>query len=193
MGNLFDTTNYPQTEPKELIVADRWAWKRTDLGADYAPASYTLSYSCRLEGAAQQTFSITASASGSDYLVEVSSTTTKNYTVGRYHWQAYITRNSDSERVMIDYGTWELKPNRVTSYADPRSHARKVLDAIEAVIEGRATKDQESYTIGDRSLSRTPIPELLQLRKEYQAEVRVENLKEAARNGKAGNKLVYKL
>jgi len=51
------------------------------------------------------------------------------------------------------------------------THARRVLTAIEAVIEGRASKDQEEYTIGTRSLKRTPIKDLLVLRDAYKAEV----------------------
>lgn len=54
---------------------------------------------------------------------------------------------------------------------DPREHAERALDAIEAVIEGRATKDQQSYTINGRTLVRTTIAELLQLRQTYKDEV----------------------
>lgn len=57
---------------------------------------------------------------------------------------------------------------------DHRSHAKRVLDAIEAVIESRASKDQESYTINGRSLSRTPISDLLALRDKYRREVAAE-------------------
>jgi len=42
MANLFDSTNYPETEPLKIFSGDRAAWKRTDLGTDYAPASYSL-------------------------------------------------------------------------------------------------------------------------------------------------------
>ena len=49
MANLFDSSNYPETEPANIIAGDRAAWKRTDLGIDYAPASYSLKYSARLE------------------------------------------------------------------------------------------------------------------------------------------------
>ena len=193
MSNLFSSINYPQTEPSELIIGDRWAWKRTDLGNDYAPASYSLSYTARLESSGSTTFSITCSESGNDYIVEVASATTAAYTVGVYHWQMYITRTSDSERIMLDSGTFELVANRASSTADPRTHAKIVLDAIEAVIEGRATKDQESYSIEGRSLSRTSISDLLLFRDRYKAEVRKEEIKEAIKNGKSGAKVVYKL
>lgn len=56
------------------------------------------------------------------------------------------------------------------------SHAQKVLDAIEAVLEKRATLDQQRYSIADRELVRTPIPELLLLRDRYRSEVRRERL-----------------
>ena len=170
MANLFDSTNYPETEPTQIIAGDRAAWKRTDLGTDYAPASYSLKYSARLEDSGSTEIEITASESGSDYIIEVGQSTTTAYTAGVYHWQAYITRTSDSERVTVDSGTWEIKANRDAATTDPRNHVKKVLDAIESVIEGRASKDQESYSIQGRSLSRTPIAELITLRDKYRAE-----------------------
>jgi hypothetical protein len=189
MGNAFDSANYPSREPTELVIGDRWAWKRTDLGADYPPASYALSYSMRLEGTGATEIGISASESGSDYLVEVASATTAAYTAGRYRWQAYITRSSDSARVMVGSGIVEVKANRDASTADPRSHARIVLDAIEAVLQSRASKDQEEYSIAGRSLKHTSIEDLLKLRNQYRAEVDAE---ERAANGKGGRKLVYR-
>lgn len=187
MPNLFDSANYPRKEPTELVVGDRWVWKRTDLGADYPPASYSLKYSLRLEGAGSDEIEINAGESGTDYVVEVESTVTVAYIAGRYHWQAYITRTSDSQRLTIGRGSVQVKPNRDASTTDPRSHARKVLDAIEAVIEGRASKDQEEYSIGSggssRSLKRTPIPELLRLKSVYQQAVNGEEAALKLENG----------
>ena len=91
-------------------------------------------------------------------------------------------------------GTLEVLPRYdQAANLDDRSHARKVLEAIEAVIEGRATKDQEEYTIGSRTLKRTPVKELLELRDKYRGEVHAEELAENARNGKQGGKLVVRL
>ncbi len=68
---------------------------------------------------------------------------------------------------------------------DGRSHARRVLDAIEAVLEQRATHDQQSYSIqtslGMRQLSRVPLDELLRLRKIYTVECRRESGKPIGR------------
>jgi hypothetical protein len=57
------------------------------------------------------------------------------------------------------------------------------LDAIEATIEGRASKDQESYSIQGRSLARTPIADLILLRGKYKAEYVQMQRAEKLRNG----------
>lgn len=186
MSNAFDSANYPTVEPQTLVVGDRWMWKRTDLGTDYPPASYSLKYSLRLDGSGATEIEITATGSGSDYLAEVASATTAGYTAGTYSWQAYITRTSDAQRVLIGSGSVEVVANRDASTTDPRTHARKVLDAIEAVIENRATVDQQEYTINGRSLKRMPIDDLIKLRKQYRAEVAAEV---AAANGTGMRKL----
>ena len=70
------------------------------------------------------------------------------------------------------------------------THATRVLAAIEAVLERRATKDQESYTIDGRSLSRTPISELLLLRNLYRREVQLEAQAENVAAGKANGRMI---
>ncbi len=183
MGNLFDSTNYSETEPAEIIAGDSTNWKRTDLGDDYAPASYALTYTARLEDSGSTSIAITASESGNDYIVEIAAATSAAYTVGIYHWQAYITRSSDSERITIDHGTFEVKPNRATATTDPRTYVKISLDAIEAVIQGRASKDQAGYSIDGRTLSRTPIPELLLLYDRFKALWKGEQRAEKIKNG----------
>jgi hypothetical protein len=190
MGNAFDSANYPEKEPSQLTVGDRWLWKRTDLGTDYPPASYSLKYALRRHDTGAE-IEITASESGADYLVEVASATTALYAAGFYVWTAYIIRSSDSERLALGTGTVELVANRdaAAETTDPRTHARKVLDAIEAVLENRATVDQEEYSFAGRSLKRMPIEDLIKFRKTYKAEVDAEVL---ATSGAGGRKLVMR-
>lgn len=52
---------------------------------------------------------------------------------------------------------------------DEQSHVKKVLDALEAVIEGKASKDQLSYSIQGRSLSRMSWTEILMVYDKYKA------------------------
>ena len=185
MANLFDTGNVPTTEPATIVAGDLLQWKRTDLGADYANGSYTLSYKARLEGTGSTVITITASASGDDYLVSVGQSTTAGYTAGDYRWQAYITRNSDSERLTIDSGTFEVAANRSASTAAPRSHAKTMLDKIESILEGRADGDVAAYSINGRSLTKLDITDLLMWRDRYRADYLREVHRERALNGTA--------
>ena len=191
MANLFDTANYPTTEPYSFVAGDRIAWKRTDLGSDYSNSSYTLTYEARLEAAGGTAFTITAAADGSDYKVEVGSSTTEDYDAGTYHWSAFITRDSDSERIQIDSGTFKVEANKKTSVTDPRTHVKKVLDAIEGVIEGRASKDQENLTVEGMTLVRTPIEDLLVLYSKYKAMYVQEKRAERMRKGKKHSGKIY--
>ncbi|UXU73696.1 hypothetical protein [Paracoccus sp. SMMA_5] len=87
--------------------------------------------------------------------------------------------------VQIETGNMRLRPDisLIPAGHDGRSHAARVLDAIEAVLENRATMDQQKYAINNRELWRTPIPELLLLRDRYRAELRREQ--QAARRGQS--------
>ena len=58
-----------------------------------------------------------------------------------------------------------------------------MLEAIQAVIESRATKDQEEYTIAGRSLKRTPLPELIKLLNFYETRVAGEQAAENLAKG----------
>lgn len=118
-------------------------------------------------------FAITAIAdadNADDFKFTAPAATTAAYKEGVYQWQLTATKTTD--RYTIATGIITLKDNIGSRSAlyDNRSHAKKVLDAIEAVIEGRATQDQQSYQIAGRSLSRTPIPDLMKLRATYKSE-----------------------
>tara|TARA_B100001123_G_C15266073_1_gene1008465 strand:- start:268 stop:876 length:609 start_codon:yes stop_codon:yes gene_type:complete len=175
MGNLFDSSQYRTQEPTieeyghPIIAGDYLAWKREDLNSDYSNSSYTLSYQARQAGNGTYVITITASASGSDYLVQVGQSTTRPYNVGLYYWDAYITRNSDSERIRIDSGQWEVIGDKATDNADPRTSNQKIYEAVIAVIEGRASQDQMSYSIAGRSLSRMSIQDLIEFEGIYKA------------------------
>lgn len=177
--NLFDSANYPTDIPQTLIAGDRWAWKRTagDYGTGYA-LGYLL---VPIAGGTLITLSSTLSAS--DYLIEIAAATTAAYTATTYRYTETITRASDSSRINLGYGTITVAPNPATTTSDTRSHARKVLDAIRATLEGRASLDQESMAINGRSISRTPLADLIALETRYAQLVQREEMAEGIRNG----------
>jgi hypothetical protein len=155
----------PTVEPSEVRAGDTWTWERSL--SDYPAPTWTLAYA--LLNAAGK-ISITAAASGTDHLVSVAAATTANYTPGTYSAVGRVT--SGTEAVTVWTGSIQVLPNlaAATSY-DDRSHARRVLQAIEAVIEGRASSDQQEIQIGDRMLKKIPIGDLLKLRDSYTLEV----------------------
>lgn len=107
---------------------------------------------------------------------------TANWKPGIY---TYAVRLSDEEQVVeLETGTVRILPDIASLGADhdARSRNRKILDAITAVLEKRATQDQEKYRINNRELWRTPIPELLALKNHYAALVAAE---EAGNNGRS--------
>lgn len=182
MGDVFNPTNYDTTEPTVLVAGDRWAWKRVDLAAQYPPASYSLAYELRRDEDGAQ-ITLAAIESGDEYRIEVASSASATHAPGRYSWDAYITQTSSGDRARIASGTIEIKPNRSTSADDPRSSVRRTYEAVCAVLERRASVDQEEYTIAGRSLVRTPIKDLILLRDKYAALVASEDAKDRAARG----------
>ena len=136
---------------------------------DYlASDGWTLTY--ELKSTSSNLSTITASADGDDYTVTIAAATSADYTPADYHYQAFVTKSG--ERYTVDSGRVTiLKDFQDSGNYDDRSHPEVVLDAIEAVLESRATKDQENYSIAGRSLARTPIEDLLTLRDRYKSEV----------------------
>jgi len=190
MANLFDATNAPTGEPVSFKAGDLVQWKR-DPG-DYSNTAHTLKYALRLAGSAAIEIEITASAGtgSTDFAVSVPSATSAAYTAGDYYWQAYIIRNSDSERVTLDSGIMTVVGNYDASSADPRSHARITLDKIEALIEGRADNSVDNYTIAGRSLVRMGVDELMTWHSHYQALVEAEDNAIARSRGKKTKRAV---
>lgn len=170
----------PENEPLEARSGDTWKWTRSL--ADYPASTWTLTY--RFKNA-RGGFEVTASASGDDYSVTVSATTSATVPAGRYEWVAKVS--GGGEVYTVDSGSLlvlaNLSAGNAADRLDLRSHARKTLEAIEAVIENRATLDQEEMTLAGRSLKRTPITDLIMLRTRYQNEVRAEEAADKLKNG----------
>lgn len=117
---------------------------------------------------------LVATADGDTHILSAAATTTAAWAPGPYQVALRVT--DGTQVVEVDEGLVRIVADLagIAAGHDGRGHVRRVLDAIEAVIEGRATKDQESYKINNRELVRTPISELLKMRQTYRDEARRE-------------------
>jgi len=185
MANLFDAANSPTQEPLEVVVGDFIQWRKTELGSDYPNDEYTATYVARLTAGGSSEIQIVGTAYGSDYLFSVSSAVSDDFTPGYYHWQLEMVRDSDSERVVVERGTFTALADLDVNGADPRSHAEIMVDKIEARLENRADVDVSNYSINGRSLVKMSIDELMKWRDYYRAELAMEKRKERVRRGKS--------
>ena len=167
----------PTIEPTAARAGDTWAWSRTL--ADYPAPAWELTYTLWSATAA---YAITAAADGTAHSVSVAAATTAAYAPGRYEWAARVTQGADG--YTIASGVIQILP-ALGAAMDTRSHARRMLDAINAMLEGRATDgdlDVVRHQIGDRS-TETDLPTLLKLRQQYAAAVQAEDAAAAAARG----------
>lgn len=106
-----------------------------------------------------------------------SSVTVSGSEGGFFHFPAPAAPGSffyqifSSSGEVIEAGTFEVRQNLATAPADydPRSEARKTLEALDAKIAGRAlTIQQTKITVGDRSIEyMNSIDELLKWRDHF--------------------------
>lgn len=121
---------------------------------------------------------IDSTASGAQHVLTVPAATTANWSAGDYGYSIRAELPATGEVYEVESGTLKIVGNIETATSgDFRSHAQKVLDAVEAVIEGRASLDQERYRINNRELYRTPLADLLRLRAYYRNQVNQEKAK----------------
>jgi len=98
-------------------------------------------------------------------------------TAGRYSWYLVATNDADGLRATLEEGVVDVLPDPIT--ADPAaapSHARRMLQAIEATLESRATAgdiDLARAACRDRQVE-YDVASLIRLRSQYAAMVAAE-------------------
>lgn len=161
----------PTQEPTTVTAGDTIQWQIAL--PDYpATDGWTLKYALR--GSAG-VINITSTASGADHLVTVAAATSALWAHGTYQFTRYVEKGvaETLERATLDSGTITVERNwaAVTTAVDTRSHVKKVLDAIEAVLEGRASRSDAEYEVdtgnGRRRLKSVPVAELIALHSRY--------------------------
>jgi hypothetical protein len=171
------------TEPTEIRSGDLLEWQK-DLPL-YPADEWTLVYTFIN---ASEKITITAGADGTLHDVSVAAATTAAYTAGYYTWTGQVTNIADAlQKHTVLAGNVTVLPDLTaagTTTYDGRSYAKITLDAIEAVIQNRASKDQMSYTIHDRQLSRMSVDDLFKFRDQFKGEVAEEEATAAGTSAK---------
>lgn len=190
MANLFDAANAREGEPLEIVVGDFLQWKRSDLVADYPPASYSAEYVARITGGGANEIKVTGTDGGDYYLFTVDSVTSSEFVAGKYHWQLEITQTSSGNRIVVDQGDFEAIPDMDSNQADPRIHAEVMIDKIQSILEGKADGDVSSYSIAGRSITKMSFDELMVARDRYRGELAKHENKELIKRGKSNGSTI---
>lgn len=163
----------PSVPIDEISAGDTARWTREF--DDYLPVdgwvlSYTMVGTTALLNLG--TSEISTSTDGLGYVIDVPASTTSGWASDRYKLLEVLTNSITGERHTAN-ATWlRVHPDlaAATVGSDQRTHARKMLDAINAWLESKAPV-AGSMEINGRKIAYFPLPDLLKLRDRYRAEV----------------------
>lgn len=154
----------PTSEPARLVAGDTLKFTKA-LPAYPATEGWALAYTL-VSAANRYTFS--ATASGADFLVNVSAATTAGYAAGDYAYRAQVSKAG--EVYTVAEGRITVAPG-FGAATDARSTARRALEAVEAYLADANNLAASSYQIAGRELRRHTLPELWAHRDRLKAEV----------------------
>ena len=158
------TTSLPYSPPTRAYAGDTIQWQRLN-GSYYPTAGWSIEVTLRNAGAVQ-TFQ--SAPAGLAHVLTL--TPAESALLDEGNWSLLKTYTNGIDRFTGPQNTIQNPPSD-TLPADNRTHARKVLDAIEAVIVGTASSSTSEMTIAGRTLKHIPPRELLDLRDRYKQEV----------------------
>lgn len=142
--------------------------------------------------AGTQNYSVDGEVVDGQFEISAAPATTENWAAGNY--TAFAQVEKDGEKYTIELGQTQILAGVVglTGY-DGRSHVKKVLDALEALIEGKASSDVDSYSIAGRQLTKMKPDELLKWLTHYKQLYKQELAQLAISQGqKPGNTVVVR-
>ena len=158
------TTPLPYSPPTRAYAGDTIQWQRLN-GSYYPAAGWSIEVTLRNAGAVH-TFQ--SAPAGLAHVLTITPAESALLEAG--NWSLLETYTNGIDRFTGAQNTIQILPS-LTLPTDNRTHARKVLDAIEAVIVGTASSSTSEMTIAGRTLKHIPPRELLDLRDRYKQEV----------------------
>jgi hypothetical protein len=191
-------------EPLELIIGDSIEWIRRGVQAvssvddgspEYTDIKASDGWALKFVAVGKNgVVSITAAAdtdNPDDFKLSATAAVTAAYVAGDYKWQLVATKTTT--RYTIAEGWITLTDNIAGRSAlyDNRSHAKKVLDAIEAVLETRAAKSEGSISVNGKDITWTKFEDLMRLRITYKHEYESEQATANIAAGLGSGRKIY--
>lgn len=176
----------PDFEPTQFTAGDTVKWSRS-LSDFSASDSWQLSYRVRGLTTYSIAWGVEVTASGANFNVVVPAATSATWAAGDYQLFGFVTKAS--ERQQIYTGALAIIPNHVavSNNYDPRTRIQRTLEAIEAMMEGTASREEQGYTITHGAVTQTlalfPRDQLIKLHS-YYSRLRAEEI--AAERANAG-------
>jgi hypothetical protein len=181
--------------PGQLSAGDSITWQddaaHDNLGNVLSSDVWTLHYYLR---AGTQALNLTGVANGPGWKTSIASADSAPLTPGVFYWQASVSNGS--QRITLGTGTIKIIADLAFSGSpadfDGRSDNEKALDAINAEISARLNGGTaEEYTIGNRSLKKTPMKDLIAMQSRYNTIVQRERQAQKIAQGLGNPRQMY--
>lgn len=192
MSDQSDPDVIPNYEPDCISTGATVQW--TKRLASFPASSWSAKW--LLRGATPPGLDVTATIDPDDadgFLVTITPEQSATLSPGTVYYQIWVTNRTDATKVYeagkasfkVVVGFAATEPGDVV---DNRSQARKIVDAIDALMSNTATLVQRQYMVvglhgGQRQLERVPLSELQQTRQYYARIVANEQAAEDVANG----------
>jgi hypothetical protein len=172
-------------EPTQFNAGETIAWEKSL--ADYsANDGWTLKYT--ISGSSGGSISKTASGSGTTHTTTLTASDTAALSKGTFRLFGYV-QHTDGTKIGIYNASVKVLTNLFTAATtDQRTDNQIILDAIIAVIKGRATKAHAEIAIAGRNIMLLSPAELYKWQKVYEYEVKKEIDAERIANGGSGTR-----
>lgn len=136
-----------------FICGDTVKWSRNDLTSHYPADLWTLTYYFR----GPTSYDVTATADGRKFSITIPSTDTgaseeptAKFKVGRYQLLGRVSKISEPTTIYSVYSGFVdacADPVAIAAPADMRSKNKRILDALNALMERASTRPEKSYSL----------------------------------------------
>ena len=189
---------YPQQiarEPIYLTAGDTLHWIRSCSNYQ-ATSGWSLTY--YVYGVPGFQTSFTSTANGVDHEVKITAATTSTWPAGRYTFRGFACNpagpiSGAPEQHLIFEGFLEVRPNATlaTEDVDTRTPAERMLEKLDAVLEGRAKSDVLESEVNGTKISRLSPKQLTDLWSFFAARVESERARARIRAGRASGRNIF--